>query len=211
MFSYFTNSARQEAVEEGKKWDADELIKHRRSIFPRDYDENRKVPREILEKMLESANWAPTHKHTEPWRFIVFGSPESIQRLAQFEADLYKASTPEHKFMQRKYEKKARSKPGVSYVVAICMKRQTSERLPEIEEVCAVACAVQNLHLSAAGHGVGGYWCSGGRISSDEMKGYLGLSEKDMCLGLFYVGYPKPGHVARSHRKPIADKVQWIM
>lgn len=199
-----------ESDEPEKQWFVDELIKHRRSVFPRDYDPTRKVPREIIQKMLESANWAPTHKRTEPWRFVVFSTSEAVQRLGQFEADLYKQSTPEHKFNQRKYDKKLKTSPGVSCVIAICMKRQASEKLPEVEEVCAVACAVQNLHLSAAGHGVGGYWASGGRIFSDEMKEFLELGDKDKCLGLFYVGYPKPGHVASSSRRSIDDKVVWL-
>jgi|UniRef100_K3XA83 nitroreductase len=195
---------------DGKKWDADELIKHRRSIFPQDYDKSRKVSKEILEKILESANWAPTHARTEPWRFIVFSTPEALQRLGQFEADLYKKMVPPHMFMEKKYKKKIEAKLDSSYVIAICMKRQESEKLPEIEEVCATACAVQNLHLSAAGHGVGGYWSSGPPIFSNEMKEFLGLGEKDKCLGLFYVGYPKPGHVAHGARKSIKDKVQWV-
>ncbi|GAB9463715.1 hypothetical protein Gpo141_00001164 [Globisporangium polare] len=194
----------------GKLWEADELIKHRRSIFPQDYDQSRKVPREILEKMLESANWAPTHARTEPWRFVVFSTPAALTRLGQFEAELYKKMVPADKFMAKKYEMKVKAKLACSYVIAICMKRQASEKLPEVEEVCAVAAAVQNLHLSAAGHGVGGYWSSGPPIFSEDMKQFLGLGEKDKCLGLFYVGYPKPGHVATGHRKSIKDKVTWV-
>lgn len=193
-----------------QQWFVDELIKQRRSVFPRSYDPTRKVPRAVLQKMLESANWAPTHKRTEPWRFVVFSTPEAIQRLHEFDANLYSKLTPAHKFSQRKYDKNRKASAGVSYVVAICMKRQASEKIPEIEEICAVACAVQNLHLSAAGHGVGGYWRSGSRIFSDEMKAFLGLDEKDKCLGLFYVGYPKPGHVAGSARHSVDDKVTWI-
>lgn len=193
-----------------KTWDADELIKHRRSIFPQDYDASRQVPRAVVEQMLESANWAPTHGRTEPWRFVVFSSPAARERLGQLEADLYKKMVPPAKFMPKKYEKKIESKRQASHVIAICMKRQASENLPEVEEVCAVACAVQNLHLSATGHGVGGYWSSGPPIFSAEMKDFLGLGEKDKCLGLFYVGYPKPGHVATGARKSIKDKVKWI-
>ena len=42
-----------------------ELIRTRRSIFPKDYDaEAEPVPKEQLEMILEAANWAPTHGKT---------------------------------------------------------------------------------------------------------------------------------------------------
>ncbi|MDQ3044099.1 MAG: nitroreductase family protein, partial [Chloroflexota bacterium] len=28
-------------------------------------------PRELIEQVLEAATWAPNHRLTEPWRFIV--------------------------------------------------------------------------------------------------------------------------------------------
>ena len=46
------------------------LIRNRRSVFPDQYND-RPIARETLERLLEAANWAPTHKKTEPWRFRV--------------------------------------------------------------------------------------------------------------------------------------------
>ncbi|GLE05437.1 hypothetical protein PINS_up014450 [Pythium insidiosum] len=192
-----------------KTWTAEELVAHRRSIFPDSYDPAQTVPKEVLEKMLEAANWAPTHGRSEPWRFVVFSTPEARLRLGEFEAELYKRMVPADKFIPKKYEKKVKSKLQSSYVIAICMKRQESERLPELDEVLAVACAVQNMHLVATDYNVGAYWSSGGPIFSDEMKEFLGLGEKDKCLGLFYVGVPTGEH-PKGARKPIADKVTWV-
>lgn len=47
------------------------LIRHRRSVFQAEYT-GEKVDDAIINQMLENANWAPTHKMTEPWRFIVY-------------------------------------------------------------------------------------------------------------------------------------------
>jgi hypothetical protein len=43
-------------------------------------------------------------------------------------------------------------------MVAICMRRQALPQkvMPEWEETCAVACAVQNLWLAATAHGIAG-------------------------------------------------------
>ena len=39
--------------------------------------------------MLENANWAPTHRLTEPWRFVVFKG-EGLKTLAKFQSELYR-------------------------------------------------------------------------------------------------------------------------
>ncbi|DAZ96560.1 TPA: hypothetical protein N0F65_011784 [Lagenidium giganteum] len=207
--AYVASQQRKNVRDGPKKWTAEELIAHRRSIFPQDYDQTRTVPKEIIDKMLESANWAPTHARTEPWRFIVFSTPEARRRLGVKEAELYKKMVPADKFIEKKYQKKVKSKEQSSYVIAICMERQKSEKLPEVEEVCAVACAVQNMHLTATSYGVGAYWSSGGPIFSDEMKEFLGLGEKDKCLGFFYVGYPTGEH-PKGARRSISEKVTWV-
>ncbi|POM67029.1 Hypothetical protein PHPALM_17030 [Phytophthora palmivora] len=173
-----------------KLWTAEELIAERRSIFPPDFDNERPVPRDVLNKMLASANWAPTHGKTEPWRFVVFESPE--KRL--------------------EYKKIIFNCTASSHVIAICMKRQKSGKIPEWEEMCSVACAVQNMHLVATAHGIGAYWSSGPPITmAQEMKDHLNLGEEDKCLGLFYIGVPKEDvKVPKGVRKPIADKVTWV-
>ena len=33
---------------------------------------DKEIEEKYLERILDSANWAPTHKKTEPWRFKVF-------------------------------------------------------------------------------------------------------------------------------------------
>ena len=48
-----------------------DIIKKRRSVFPAQYSDE-PIAQADIEKVLEAANWAPTHRYTEPWRFKVF-------------------------------------------------------------------------------------------------------------------------------------------
>jgi len=66
-------------------------------------------------------------------------------------------------------------------------------KIPEIEEVAATACAVQNLMLSAHGKGLGSYWSTPSVTMSAEFAGWLGLDVTHRMLGLVYLGYPLPG------------------
>ena len=65
-----------------------EIIKSRRAVFPAQYN-NGPIGREEIMKILEAANWAPTHRRTEPWRFKVIQG-ESQARLAEFLSRTYK-------------------------------------------------------------------------------------------------------------------------
>src|SRR5690606_23646915 len=68
-----------------------ELIKNRRSVFQAEYS-GEPVDDAVIERMLENANWAPTHKMTEPWRFIVFKG-EGLRTLARIQSEFYKSYT----------------------------------------------------------------------------------------------------------------------
>ena len=183
------------------------LIRSRRSIYPAMYS-GEVVKDEIIHEMLENANWAPTHGLTEPWRFIVFKG-EGIKKLATFQADLYMKRTSAEDYDQVKYDKLAKKPLLSSHIIAIGMKREEKERFPEVEEVEAVACAVQNMYLTATAYGVGCYWGSGGATYWDEARSFFGLGEKDRLLGFLFVGTPK-GDWPQGRRKPIEEKVQWV-
>jgi nitroreductase len=103
-------------------------------------------------------------------------------------------------------------------MIAICMRRRAvpSKLMPEWEELAAVACAVQNMHLAACALGVAGYWSSwhAAQRDSPEVASFLGLSAAagDRCLGFFVCGVPRPGALAagRAARRPHnSGKVEW--
>lgn len=186
--------------------DLREVIQNRRSIKPENF-KPRKVLPDMITEVLNNARWAPTHGMTEPWHFVVF-QDGAIKDLGEFMAETYKNSCEQNNFVEKKYEKFKNRPLLSSVVIAICMKRQESAKIPEIEEVAAVACAVQNMHLTATAYGLGGYWSSGNVSYSDEMKSYLNLTPADQCLGLFYLGYPSI-EWPTSHRQPLEYHTEW--
>ncbi len=183
------------------------VIRDRRSVMPEDFS-SRKVHREIVENVLSNATWAPTHGMTQPWRFKVFMG-DGLKRLAQFLPELYKSKTPAEQFSQRKYDKMAERPHKVSVIIALCMHRDPTRKIREIEEVEAVACAAQNMYLTCTAYGLGAFWSSPGIVYTDEMKTFLGLGSDDQCLGFFYMGYPE-GDWPKSHRKPLEYVTDWI-
>jgi len=185
-----------------------ELIHSRRSTKPRLFNGTR-IEDEIVWQILENANWAPSHGLTQPWRYKVF-TDSGLNKLASFQANLYQKLTSESKFKSEKYERMKTNILKSSHVIVICMERQTSEKILEIEEVEAVACSVQNMALTAAAYDICSFWGSGGVTYTDELKEFLSLSEKDKCLGYLYLGY-SDNPTMKSRRDPIANKVEWIV
>ena len=184
-----------------------QLIASRRSTKPRNFN-GKKIDDDVVWQILENSNWAPTHGLTQPWRYKVFADT-GLKKLADFQADLYKKITPEASFQENKYERMRTNILKSSHVIIICMERQKSEKILEIEEIEAVACSVQNMALTATAYGICSFWGSGGVTYTEELKEFLGLGEKDMCLGYLYLGYSdRPA--TSSRRDPIKDKVEWF-
>ncbi len=188
---------------------ANALIRRRRTIKPA-LMSSKPVENRHLAAMLENANWAPTHGMTEPWRFFVF-KDDGRQRLADFLQDLYKKLTPENAVRPEKLEKMAKQPLQASVVIAIGMARQPIEKISETDEIAAVSCAIQNLHLTASALGMAGFWSSPPITDSREMCDWLGLEgEKDRCLGLFYLGWPEDEEWPEGKRGDIIEKVKFI-
>ena len=184
-------------------------IRERRSIYPNMYSDE-KIDRGIIEQLLENANWAPTHRLTEPWRFMVF-TGEGLKKFADFQAQLYhdRYSGTEN-FDKGKYEK-LKSKPLLSsHIIAVGMRRDPKKSVPELEEICATACAVQNMWLTASAMGLGCYWSTGGATYYEEAKPFFGLGPEDKLLGFLNLGWPKNSKWPQGKRTDIAEKVTWM-
>ncbi|MFT5336125.1 MAG: nitroreductase [Luteibaculaceae bacterium] len=184
-----------------------DIIRDRRTVVPENFSD-RKVHRELVEMMIGNAVWAPTHGKTQPWRFTVF-QDNSLVRLGNKLAELYKSETPEEIFSLSKFEKLNNRPAMASVVIAVHMERQAEERIPEVEEVEAVACGVQNLLLTATAYGIGSFWSSPKLIYGQGFSEFLNIGPKDQCLGLIYLGYPK-GEWPKGQRKPIEYVTQWL-
>lgn len=183
-----------------------DLIKDRRTIYPEQFSD-RKIHREQVEAILNNALWAPTHGNTQPWRFVVF-MEDSRQDLADFLGKTYLEEVPAEKQNDMKLAKMITRPMKSSVAVAIIMKRDENRRIPEIEEIEAVACAVQNMHLTCTAYGIGGFWATPGLISSPKMNAFLNIGPEDKCLGIFYMGYPAEAW-PKGQRRPLEYMTEW--
>ena len=182
------------------------VIKNRRTIYPKFYS-SRIVHEEVINEIILNGTWAPTHGNTQPWRFKVY-TGDSRVKLGDKLGDIYTESTPKELFKPEKLNK-IKSRPLLSTVtIIVCMERGNNEKIPVIEEVEAVACAVQNMSLTATAYGLGSFWSTPKLIYTQTMKTFLNLGKEDQCIGLFYLGYPTI-EWPKGQRKPIEYLTEW--
>ncbi|MCB1227316.1 MAG: nitroreductase [Verrucomicrobiales bacterium] len=185
------------------------LIRARRTVKPADMDAARTLPRELLETLLENGTWAPNHGMTEPWRFDIFEG-DARQNLADQLQAIYREITPEGEIQAEKLEKFGSNPRLAPTIVACSMVRTPSAKVPEREEIEAVACALQNIQLSATAAGLGAFWSSPPLLETTAMNRFLGLRPDDVCVGLLYLGYPRASAAEPPrNRRPLAEKAHW--
>lgn len=180
-----------------------QVIKERRSIFPASYIK-KEIPVEVIQQILETANYAPTHKLTQPWRFTVIRK-EGLTKLGIELGRIYKEKISPQQFLQKKYDSFAEKTSQADCIIAINM--AVSGKIPEWEELAAVSCAVQNMALTAESLKVGAYWSSPPLI--DDLGDFLGLEANEKCIGLFYMGYHNEAPWV-PNRTSMEEKVKWI-
>lgn len=183
-----------------------DIIRDRRTIYPEQYS-TRKIHKEQIELLLNNAIWAPTHGMTQPWRFIVFQENALID-LAENLGSAYLKHVPKEKQNDAKLAKLLTRPKLASAVIAIVLHREVDTKISQQDDFGAVACAVQNMHLTATAQGIGAFWATPAVINSESFRVSLNLTEEQTCVGLFYLGYPSIDW-PKGQRRPIEYITTW--
>ena len=169
------------------------------------------VDRRLIEHMLEAANWAPSHGDTEPWRFTVF-SGNGREALAELFDNAHRDRQNGQLSLDVKdgHRKRVYAAPvWISIGMSPARRENGSLLMTEEEEIIAVACAVQNLHLMASTLGLAGMWHSKGSSVDPFVARGLGLEPPDRLLGFFMCGKPA-SDPPQGIRRPMSEKVTWV-
>lgn len=203
-----------------------DVIRRRRSVYPKDYAHPTQAEPDIG-PLLEAARWAPNHGKEEPWRFVVYTGAGRTQLIdatrawyAEQPAEFWKTawdgefedSAAFAAHLQRQTDSKWLR---CTHLISICMAR-SRKGIPDHEDVAAVSCAVQNMHLCAAALGLGAYWSSWFAHFAHSDAGVrlhgLDSARGDRWLGVFCVGPVRgtPGRGLARRQKSVRDVTRWV-
>ncbi len=164
------------------------------------------ISHELIEKVLHAAVQAPNHYHIRPWRFIVL-TGKSRQALGEVMAQSLKQKNPDLADTAMEIE---RAKPlRAPVLIAVGVDKSDDPRVLEIENICAVAAAVENLLLAVNAEGLGAMWRTGPAARDPEVKKFLGLEPDQELISFVYIGYPDMLPAA-AERPSFEDRTVWM-
>ena len=163
------------------------------------------VPRDLIEQILTAAVQAPNHHRVRPWRFVVLMG-EARRRLGEVMAQSKKKDNPDGPEAVLDVE---RAKPlRAPVLIAVGVEKPLDPKVIEIENVCAVAAAAENLLLAAHALGLGGMWRTGPAAYDQEVKAHLGFASDQHIIAFLYIGYPE-GEPKPKQRLSYEDRTIW--
>jgi nitroreductase len=169
--------------------DVFEAIKGRRSIRA---FQNRDIPQEMVDRLIDAARWAPSAGNIQPWEFIIVRKPETKRKLAE--------AALEQTFIEE-----------APVVIVVCADENRSSqgygtRGKTLYCLQDTAAAAQNIHLAAYALGLGTCWV--GAFREDEAKKILNIPSGVRPVAIIPVGYPAEKPQPRN-RRPINQIIHY--
>jgi nitroreductase len=182
-----------------------EAIRHRRSFGLKELSPE-PVADDLVQQVLEAANWAPSHGKTEPWRFVIYRG-DARQALSDAFGSAFRLLNPETPAGSA--GEQAQRERVWQAPVWIALGMQPSPRMPEWEELIAFGSAVQNAQLMASALGLASKWTSGACAMHESVARAVGFTPETHLYGFLYLGRPATTW-PEGTRRPLAEKIQWV-
>jgi nitroreductase len=159
-----------------------DLLQSHRSI--RKYTD-KPIPKEVLEEVLTSAQWAPSSHHVQAYSIIVVDDQEKKKILSEVSgAQKYVADCPIFLVFCADFYR----------LSLTCEMEDTAFEVNEVENVLVAAVdtalAAENALVAARSYGLGGVMIGGIRNNPEEVKELLGLPQYTIPIMGMCLGYP---------------------
>jgi nitroreductase len=174
----------------------------------------RGVPRDLIERLIDLAVWAPNHRLTEPWRFYAFDGP-ALVRLGEVAAEvtgamLGRAVGVDPVVVDRKAAEAAAAWATLPAALYVTTRTDPNPEV-DLENYGATCCAVQNLMVAAQAAGLATSWSSGAVALAPALRQLAGADEDERVVGLIRIGYPDPDGAPKAGRRaPGAAVTRWL-
>ena len=167
------------------------------------------LPRAAVERLLDLANQAPTHRLTQPWRFYALDQA-AIARLATYlQAEPAIAAVPDPAKGAAKLAKLLERLPTLGAMVLVTWVRDPVPAI-DLEEHAAASAAVQNLLLAATAAGIGSFWSTNPALSHPLTVRWCGADPAaETTLAAIWLGRTAKTPAAPP-RKPLTERMRWV-
>ncbi len=184
-----------------------EAIRARRSVGKMKPE---RPPRATIERILDSATYAPNHHLAEPWRFFVLSGKAKGELGKLFvERCAVRFGEVTSEKAQAALAKEATKLHRAPVVIVVASMKPSQPRVLDIENVEATAAAIENMLLTATEEGIASMWRTGEVARDPKIKEFFGLTPEDHIAGYIYLGYPAVP-VSPREPAPFETKTTWL-
>lgn len=152
------------------------------------------IPREVLERILTTATWAPSPMNAQPWSFIVLAGTkrdalvEIISQYTTYLQDVYKGSGAViSKTMMDSINEFAEDLGGAPVLIVLTVPKSYDVYWQSVIKASA-AMVSQNLMLAAWAEGLGTLYLTSCLTMEHEIKKYLDIQNDEICV-IMPIGY----------------------
>jgi len=187
------------------------LIRKRRTI--RKY-KNKRIPKKILNKIIESAKWAPSPHNSQPWEFIII---KNIGIKKSFISLLYRGSNSFLTPVKIILNSSIRIIENAETIILAYNNNNFSKKINKlgepyfsssiISEIEGISAAIENMHLTAHSYGIGMAWLTMPLLLKKNINKFVNTKNELMAVLTF--GYPaEKGECLR--RKHLSEITKYI-
>jgi nitroreductase len=181
--------------------DAIELLKHRRSVKPREMNGPGPSPQEI-ETILTIGARVPDHGKLVPWRFIVFEGDARI-RAGEVIAKVFARKSPGASTTDVEIEKNRLMEAPL--VIAVVSFTRPHPKVPPWEQELSAGASAMNIVTAATALGYGANWLTGWFAFDRDVLQDLGLKADEKLAGFIHIG--KPSKPNEDRPRPVLSEI----
>ncbi|HWP96962.1 MAG TPA: nitroreductase family protein [Syntrophomonadaceae bacterium] len=186
-----------------------QAIKNRRSIRKYKGDP---VPKPLIEKILDAANWAPSGMNEQPWEYIIVAGSK-LDEVKGVTQEVINAILPpkDQRNEQQKMSAHWFSTLGGAPVAILQLAKREEDPIRKKMTLEGLGASFQNLLLAAYAEGLGTCWMTGPLMKADRLQEVLGVPSDKELIAVSPLGYPdmSPAPVPRVDAT-LATKVTWL-
>lgn len=161
-----------------------EAIKNRRSI--RSF-EDRPVPEDLIKKIIEAGQWAPSACNRQDWKFIIIDSKEVKEKLLKGTTAYFVGKAP---------------------LLILVIYSNRTDNLEYKDHLLSAAMAIQNMQLAAYASGLGSCCVNNLPIKSGLRK-ILNIPRHYDPVSLICLGYPKVVPKPLKRKEQLTEIISW--
>ena len=191
------------------------LLQSRRSV--RVY-QDRPVPRQFIEQIVEAARWAPSPHGRQPWRFVVLTRQELKTRLADYMGETWRQNLEmdgqDTTIVNIRLEKSRQRILHAPAIIIPCLYLEDLDRYPDEQRqddektmaIQSLGAAIQNMLLMAYDLGLDAGWMCAPLFCPEVVCEALDLDTRLIPHALITVGYAA-ADPKRRERLPLSTLV----